>query len=277
MEENELKQALKRLEEQQKQISEDISKLQNTQQANQIYPFRRDFWDKLGAISPILSGLLIASGAFMCTYSYNQQQVKLQEAQTIEKFIPHLMGNETSKRMAILCLKSLVNTDLAAKYAAMFPSEGTLSALKQIAKTGDSQDQKIVYLALEKTKNEMSEQQRTVDEATDADQAAKNDTQASRHQNDGDKDAVQETSHKPAADSGAPIPGTGATKDSAKADASVQTETAGKGRVPAKERTIFSDERSLLDSQLPKSEVELRHNQPVAKPSLAKDEMGSDL
>lgn len=137
MDDLELKQTLERLEEQQQKI---IEQLATSSSASS----KRDFWDKLAAISPIISGVAIALSALLCTYQYNQQQIKLQEAQTVEKFIPHLMGNDTSKRMAILAMKTLVNTDLAAKYAAMFPSQGTLSALKTIAKNGSIQDKKIV-------------------------------------------------------------------------------------------------------------------------------------
>ena len=136
MDDLELKQQLEKLEEQQRKILDQLNS-QNNQP-------KRDFWEKLSAVSPIISGVAIALSALLCTFQYNQQQIKLQEAQTIERFIPHLMGNDTSKRMAILAMKTLVNTDLAAKYAAMFPSAGTISALKTIAKNGDSQDKKIV-------------------------------------------------------------------------------------------------------------------------------------
>lgn len=151
MNDQDLKETLQRLEEQQQKIFERLDQ--------QPPPQNHDFWDKLSAISPIMSGIAIATSALLCTYQYNQQQIKLQEAQTIEKFIPHLMGNDTSKRMAILAMKTLVNTDLAAKYAAMFPSEGTLSALKTIAKTGTSEDKKIVSKALGKTIDELQDDQ----------------------------------------------------------------------------------------------------------------------
>lgn len=140
MDDQEIREALLRLEERQEKILAEYAA------ANK----KRDMWDKISAVSPIISGLAIALSALLCTFQYNQQQIKLQEAQTVERFIPHLMGNDTSKRMAILAMKTLVNTDLAAKYAAMFPSEGTMSALKQIAKTGDSQDKEIIYRYLNK-------------------------------------------------------------------------------------------------------------------------------
>jgi hypothetical protein len=153
MDDQELKEALLRLEEQQQKIVTQLAVAEN----------RRDFWDKLSAISPIISGMAIALSALLCTYQYNQQQIKLQEAQTIERFIPHLLGNDTSKRMAILAMKTLVNTDLAAKYAAMFPSAGTISALKTIAQNGDSQDKEIVSKALHKTETELSDKSENID------------------------------------------------------------------------------------------------------------------
>jgi len=158
MDDLELKQTLQRLEEQQQKI---LSELGNSNR-----PQKRDHWEKIAAISPILSGLFIALSALLCTYQYNQQQIKLQEAQTVERFIPHLMGNDTSKRMAILAMKTLVNTDLAAKYAAMFPSAGTISALKTIAKTGDSQDKKIVQQVLGKTSETLPQDEGKDDDAS---------------------------------------------------------------------------------------------------------------
>lgn len=148
MEDQDIRQTLQRLEEQQQQLLAQLAKSENKQ--------KRDFWDKLAAISPIMSGMAIALSALLCTYQYNQQQIKLQEAQTVERFIPHLMGNDTSKRMAILAMKTLVNTDLAAKYAAMFPSAGTISALKTIARNGDRQDKEIVSKVLNKTADQLS-------------------------------------------------------------------------------------------------------------------------
>ncbi len=153
MDETELKETLSRIEEQQKQLADTITKMHAPTK-------RRDFWDKMAALSPIISGAMIASGALVATYSFNEQQIKLQEAQTIEKFIPHLMGNDSSKRMAILCLRTLVNTDIAAKCAAMIPSAGTVSALKTIANTGDSREKAIASQALSKTLSELDAQQK---------------------------------------------------------------------------------------------------------------------
>lgn len=108
----------------------------------------KDVWDKLGAVAPIISGILIFFMGGFFTYSYNQQQLKLQELQTIERFIPHLTGDEQSKKAAILAISSLTTTELAGKIAALFASSGTVSALKTIAATGDDKEKTAASNAL---------------------------------------------------------------------------------------------------------------------------------
>lgn len=108
----------------------------------------KDIWDKTAAIAPIVSGTLIFAMGGICTYNYNQQQLRLQEIQTIEKFIPHLMGNEQSKRAAILAISSLTNAELAGKFAQIFASQGTVSALQSIAENGSEKEKNIAADAL---------------------------------------------------------------------------------------------------------------------------------
>lgn len=116
----------------------------DTQQAKPA----KDVWDKVAAVAPIVSGALIFAMGGMCTYNYNQQQLRLQEIQTIEKFIPHLMGNEQSKRAAILAISSLTNAELAGKFAQIFASQGTVSALQSIAENGSEKEKNIAADAL---------------------------------------------------------------------------------------------------------------------------------
>jgi hypothetical protein len=109
---------------------------------------KKDVWDKLGAVAPIISGALIFVMGGWFTYTYNQQQLHLQEIQTIEKFIPHLMGNDQSKRAAILAISSLTNAELATKFAGIFSSPGTVSALQSLAENGTQKDKNIATDAL---------------------------------------------------------------------------------------------------------------------------------
>lgn len=108
----------------------------------------KDNWDKLAAIAPIISGTLIFLMGGFFTYTFNQQQLKLQEIQTIEKFIPHLMGNEQSKKAAILAIKNLTNAELAGKFANIFASSGTVSALQTMAENGTPHDKTVAENAL---------------------------------------------------------------------------------------------------------------------------------
>jgi hypothetical protein len=160
MDEQELKQTLTQLQQQQNSLLEE---LRNSSRE------KKDSWDKIQCVAPILSGLLIGGFGAFIGYSYNQQQIKLLEAETIERFIPHLAGNEKTKKAAILAMSSLTNAELAIKMASLFASEGTVSALESIAQTGDSKDRTVASTALAKAFNSMA--QKSLDENS-VDQAA---------------------------------------------------------------------------------------------------------
>ncbi|MBS1956969.1 MAG: tetratricopeptide repeat protein [Cyanobacteria bacterium SZAS-4] len=108
----------------------------------------KDNWDKITAVAPIISGMLIFMMGGFFTYAYNQQQLRLQEIQTIEKFIPHLMGNEQSKKAAILAMSQLTNPELAGKFAGIFASTGTVSALQSMVENGNAHERGIATKAL---------------------------------------------------------------------------------------------------------------------------------
>jgi hypothetical protein len=111
----------------------------------------KDGWDRLTAVAPIVSAAIMACIGAYFTFSFNQQQLRVQEIQTVEKFIPHLIGDEKQKRAAILAINSMGHSALAAKVASIFASEGTASALKSIAENSADADQKMVREALNKT------------------------------------------------------------------------------------------------------------------------------
>lgn len=145
-------------------IAEQQSKLLNMQSqilqqlAHSQKPPKKDFWDRVAAIAPILSGCVIALGGAYFTTLYNEQQLKLQEVQTIEKFIPHLLGDEKSKRAAVLAISSLGNAKLAARVASIFASPGTVSALESIAHNNQNVgDKKALNGALDRALDNMAE------------------------------------------------------------------------------------------------------------------------
>ncbi|HEY9713122.1 MAG TPA: tetratricopeptide repeat protein, partial [Chroococcales cyanobacterium] len=125
----------------------------------------KDNWDKITAVAPIISGALIFAMGGLFTYTFNQQQLKLQEIQTIEKFIPHLMGTEQSKKAAILAISSLTNAELAGKFASIFASSGTVSALETMARSGTSHEKNIAQKAIPDALESLSNRNAKLSEA----------------------------------------------------------------------------------------------------------------
>ncbi len=162
MSQEEIKELLTELKQEQERMREELGKSMRT---------KKDGWDKVGAAAPIISGILISAMAGYFTLSYNHQQLRLQEIQTIEKFIPHLLGNEKSKKAAILAMSSLANTGLAAHFASLFASEGTVSALKSIATTGDTRERGIATEALQSALEIIAERYNVENRSTEAEDA----------------------------------------------------------------------------------------------------------
>jgi S1-C subfamily serine protease len=105
----------------------------------------KDAWDKLGAISGLASGILVALIGFYATNLYDRHSKQAEEfdrqrglvaveLQTVEKFFPHLASKDDTERQgAIQAISTLANPDLAAKMAKVFGGTGARAALAQIA------------------------------------------------------------------------------------------------------------------------------------------------
>lgn len=169
IEENNLKTDLRRITEQQNKLLEQQNQILTQLSVGQKQQGKKDFWDRVAAIAPILSGTIIALGGAYFTTIYNEQQLKLQEVQTIERFIPHLLGDEKSKRAAVLAISSLGNAKLAARVAAVFASPGTVSALESMARNGrNSSDRGALNGALDRALDNMAEGYRVEKKYEDA-------------------------------------------------------------------------------------------------------------
>lgn len=167
--EDNLKVDLRKITEQQNKLLEQQNQILTQLSANQKQQGKKDFWDRVAAIAPILSGTIIALGGAYFTTIYNEQQLKLQEVQTIERFIPHLLGDEKSKRAAVLAISSLGNAKLAARVAAIFASPGTVSALESMARNDhNSSDRGALNGALDRALDNMAEGYRVEKKYEDA-------------------------------------------------------------------------------------------------------------
>lgn len=116
----------------------------------------KDFWDKLEAVSGIISGLAVALIGFYATNLYNKRQkeaeqrdakaqqkaeedrkdkeLNVNQIQTFASFIPYLSGqNEEAKRAALVLISSLGNPELAVELSRIFTGPGATRALTDIA------------------------------------------------------------------------------------------------------------------------------------------------
>jgi hypothetical protein len=60
--------------------------------------------------------------------------------------MPQLTGSESEKRIAIIAISSLGNTELATKIAALDRSEGSKKALEAIARNGATEEDRDLAL-----------------------------------------------------------------------------------------------------------------------------------
>jgi S1-C subfamily serine protease len=112
---------------------------------DQVKHPEKDAWDKLGAISTLTSGILVALIGFYATNLYDRNSKQAEETdrrrgliavelQTVEKFFPHLVSkDETERQGAIQLISTLANPDIAAKVAQVFGGPGARAALTKIA------------------------------------------------------------------------------------------------------------------------------------------------
>jgi hypothetical protein len=108
---------------------------------------KKDMWDRVPAISTFVSGVIIAAIGLYFTHSYNSRQndarayeARVQEMQTVEKFIPHLIGtDEAAKKGAIIAVATLGSPQLASRLGALYASPGTIDAIEVLLKTAEGE------------------------------------------------------------------------------------------------------------------------------------------
>lgn len=132
-----------RVDEKLNSINEDIKKIKETKE--------KDTWDKISIVSGFLSSVIIALIGIYFTESYrriqakkeaalNEQELKVKEVETVEKFIPFLTGTEVQQEYAILAIQALGNTDLAIKLTKLYQSKGAVNALTKIENASSKED-----------------------------------------------------------------------------------------------------------------------------------------
>ena len=120
----------------------------------------KDFWDKLGAVSTLLSGILVGLIGIYATSVYNARQLDSQRLQqereisvrrveTVERFFTHLASDNQSIRGAALdTIAALGDEELAANLARHFGGEGSRSTLARLSRSQDPEIARTAELAL---------------------------------------------------------------------------------------------------------------------------------
>lgn len=115
------------------------------QQVKSLEKKPKDIWDKLNAISGLVSGGLVAIIGILATFLYNERQRKnseeqkqreiaISQAQTVQSFMPQLQSGQPKEvEAALLAITVLGNAKLATELADIYRGEGAVSALSKIA------------------------------------------------------------------------------------------------------------------------------------------------
>jgi hypothetical protein len=114
----------------------------------------KDNWDKVAAVSGVLSALLVAVIGGAATYLYNSRQrareLGAMEVQTVASFLPHLQSDSPQeKEAALVAMSALGNTKLVTKLAAIYQDEASVGALSQIASGADPDARTLAEESLE--------------------------------------------------------------------------------------------------------------------------------
>jgi len=135
----------------------------------------KDTWDKFNALSPFVTGLIVAivGGLFTLSQEHRnsllkqqerneanrqaaqdaitkEHQARILELQTIAQLMPFLTSkDENTKQVAITAINELANTNLAIQLAKLNKSPGTVNAVRQIAAQSTKEvDRKLAQAAL---------------------------------------------------------------------------------------------------------------------------------
>jgi S1-C subfamily serine protease len=115
------------------------------QQVESLEKKPKDTWDKLNAVSGLISGGFVAIIGIIATFLYNERQRKnakeqkqreiaILQAQTVQSFMPQLQSGQPKEvEAALLAITVLGNAKLATDLADIYRGEGAISALSKIA------------------------------------------------------------------------------------------------------------------------------------------------
>lgn len=97
-------------------------------------------------------------------------QDQLAEAQTVQRFIPHLVGQDAEKELALITMDSFVNREVVTKLATKLPGKGAEAALQVLSREGGEDEKKLAQSALDEVGNRRKQ---LIEQMFDADKSTR--------------------------------------------------------------------------------------------------------
>jgi hypothetical protein len=121
----------------------------------------KDRWDKLASVSTFLSTVFIAGLGGYFTHVYNDRQAerdtiakeqgfRIAQAELVQKLMPHLNGTEREKKLSLIAIHLLENSQLAIKLAEFDGTTGSREALEAIKARGNEAQRTLAGEALDR-------------------------------------------------------------------------------------------------------------------------------
>jgi len=113
----------------------------------------KDWWDKFGTLSTLLSTILIALVGGIFTHRFEERQAeeqkKVQETQAVAQLMPYLTGTDQQQKRAFVAIKVLGNTKLMVDLAASDPrAPGAREALRDVEFCGATQEDRNLAISV---------------------------------------------------------------------------------------------------------------------------------
>lgn len=110
------------------------------QEVEKLKKSQKDIWDKLGAISGLISGSVVVLVGLLVTSVLKKRELAVSRVQTVHSFMPMLQsGDRKEVEAALLAIFALdTKSRLATDLASIYQNDGSISALTKIAAGPDA-------------------------------------------------------------------------------------------------------------------------------------------
>jgi len=110
------------------------------QEVQKLKKPKKDIWDKLSAISGLISGSIIVLVGLFVTSALKKRELAISQVQTVQSFLPQLQsGGPKEKEAALLAIQALdTKSGLALSLAVLYRDEGSINAIRKMGSGPDA-------------------------------------------------------------------------------------------------------------------------------------------